>query len=186
MERIRDFLTRHLWVQIALSVLAASVLVALLYPGRSFATVVLRTAIMSAGGICIMVIMRRKEKRAAGGKTNDLLSLDQKLRKGEVPQDPREQSAMRDLVAQRLHRTRHRVAALIFLAVLFTTVTVGTALTAGPRQTIGMTVLSVGFIAWMIYFSNLQNRRLHTMRAALEERVPSVTMSGAPSHRASE
>ncbi|MGW0719286.1 hypothetical protein ACWD3K_31730 [Streptomyces sp. NPDC002778] len=186
MKRIRDFLARHLWAQIALSILAASVLVMLLYPGRSFGTVVLRTAIMSIGGICIVVIARRKEKRAAGGETNDLVSLDQKLRKGDVPQDPREQSAMRDLVAQRLHRTRHRVAALIFLGALFTTVTVGTALTQGPRQTIGLSVLSVAFIGWMIYYSNLQNRRLLTMRAALEDRVPSGATSGASSLRASE
>ncbi|MGV9454546.1 hypothetical protein [Streptomyces sp. NPDC003635] len=185
MQQIRDFLARHLWAQLALSILAASVLVALLFPGRSFGTVLLRTAVMSVGGICVIVIARRKEKRAAGGKTNDLVSLDRKLRTGDVPQDPQEQSAMRDLVAQRLHRTRHRVAALIFLAALFTTITVLTALTQGLRQTIGMTLISVTFIGWMIYYSNLQNRRLHTMRAALQGRVAGGATSGASSLRPS-
>lgn len=185
MKRIRDFLARNLWAQVALSILAASVLVALIYPGRSFGTVMLRTAVMSVGGICVVVFVRRKEKRAAGGKANDLVSLDRKLRKGDVPQDPHEQSAMRDLVAQRLHRTRHRVAALVFLAALFTTVTMLTALTQGLRQTIGMTVISVTFVVWMIYYSNLQNRRLITMRAALQGEDGSGATSSASSLRAS-
>ncbi|MGW5639936.1 hypothetical protein [Streptomyces sp. NPDC003832] len=168
MRHIDTFLARHPWAQFALSVLAAGVLITLLYPGPSFLSVVLRTAVVSVGGFCVVLAVRRREKRAAGGGTDDVLSLDRRLRTGEAPSEAGERTAMRGLVEQRLHRTRHRRAALAFLAVLFTTVTVLTGLTAGPRQTIGMAVLSVVFIGWMVYQSCLQNRRLHAMRAELD------------------
>ncbi|MFF9155235.1 hypothetical protein ACF1AB_23755 [Streptomyces sp. NPDC014846] len=177
MERINVFLAKHLWAQIALSVLTASVLITLLYPGRSFPSVVVRTAVISLGGIAVALVARRREKRAAGGTTDGLVSLDRKLRTGEVPSDPQERAAMRDLVGQRLHRSRHRVAALVFLAALFSAITVLTALTAGPRQTIGMAVLTVAFIGWMAYNSNLQTRRLRTMRAALQTEPSGGTTS---------
>ncbi|WP_225823999.1 hypothetical protein [Streptomyces naphthomycinicus] len=172
MERITVFLAKHLWVQIALSVLAASALITLIYPGRSFLSVVLRTAVVSLGGVGVALAARRREKRAAGGTTDGLVSLDRKLRTGEVPSDPQERRAMRDLVKQRLHRSRHRVAALVVLAVLFTSITVLTALTAGPRQTAGMAVLTVAFTGWMLCHGNLQHRRLRTMRAALRAESP--------------
>ncbi|MFI2641954.1 hypothetical protein [Streptomyces sp. NPDC018610] len=172
MERINVFLAKHLWVQIVLSVLVAAALISLIYPGRPFPFVVARTAVISLGGIGVALATRRREKRAAGGTANGLVALDRKLRTGEVPSDPRERQAMRDLVGQRLHRTRHRVAALIFLAVLFGSITVLTALTAGPRQTIGMAVVTVVFNGWALHNSRLQNRRLRTMSAALRTGAP--------------
>ncbi|MEW2294775.1 hypothetical protein ABZ719_19060 [Streptomyces sp. NPDC006743] len=167
MERVNVFLARHLWVQIALSVLVAAVVITLLYPGRSFLSVVVRTAVISLGGVGVALSARRREKRAAGGTTDGLVSLDRKLRTGEVPSDPRERRAMRELVGQRLHRGRHRVAALVFLGVLFGTITVLTAFTAGPRQTVGMAVITVLFLGSMLYNSRVQTRRLRTMSAAL-------------------
>ncbi|MEU9733150.1 hypothetical protein [Streptomyces sp. NPDC048002] len=172
MQRVNSFLARHLWAQFALSVLAAAALITLLYPGRSFLSVVLRTAVLSVGGICVLLAVRRKEKRAAGGRTDDLVSLERHLRTGEPPADARGRAAMSDLVEQRLHRTRHRGAALVFLAVLFTSVTVLTGLTAGPRQTIGMAALTVVFMGWMLHQSRTQNRRLRAMRAALRSESP--------------
>ncbi|MEV5607523.1 hypothetical protein [Streptomyces sp. NPDC052225] len=166
MERVKIFLAKHLWAQTALSVLAAAVLIQFLYPGRSFAAILARTAVISLGGIGVTLAVRRKEKRAAGS-TNGLVSLDRRLRSGDVPTDPEERRAMRDLVDQRLRRTHHRVAALVFLAVLFVTITVLTAFTAGPRQTIGFSVLTVVFLGWMVHVSNLTNRRLHAMDDAL-------------------
>ncbi|MEU9430922.1 hypothetical protein [Streptomyces sp. NPDC048252] len=168
MERVNAFLGKHLWLQFVLSILCASALVMLLYPGRSALSVVLRTAFVSIGGIVVVLVVRRRERRAAGGGTNGLVSLDGKLRKGEVPVDPAEREAMRGLVAQRLHRTRHRVAALVFLAVLFCTVTALVALTSGPRQTIGFALLTVVFLAWSVGNGNLQHRRLRAMQASLD------------------
>ncbi|MFF8596808.1 hypothetical protein ACF061_36415 [Streptomyces sp. NPDC015220] len=175
MERINVFLAKHLWVQLALSVLVAAALVTLIYPGRSFPSVVARTAVVSLGAVGVTLAARRREKRAAGGSTNALVTLDRKLRTGEVPSDPRERRAMRDLVGQRLHRSRHRVAALVFLAVLFSSVTVLTALTAGARQTVGMAVFTVAFTGWMLYNSRLQHRRLRAMEAALRTESPGGT-----------
>nr|BFD88079.1 hypothetical protein StreXyl84_74800 [Streptomyces sp. Xyl84] len=167
MERVNVFLARHLWVQIVLSVLVAAVVITLLYPGRSFLSVVVRTAVISLGGIGVALSARRREKRAAGGTTDDLVSLDRRLRTGEVPSDPRERRAMRELVGQRLHRSRHRVAALVLLGVLFGSITVLTAFTAGPRQTVGMAVITVVFLGAMLRNSRVQTRRLRTMSAAL-------------------
>ncbi|MER5946298.1 hypothetical protein ABT127_09590 [Streptomyces sp. NPDC001904] len=171
MERVHVFLARHFWVQLLLGVVAGAVLVQLLYPQGSFGAVLVRTAVMSVGGGCVALVLRRRERRTAG-TTDGLVSLDRRLRTGDVPSDPGERQAMRRLVDQRLHRTRHRKAALAFLTVLFVGTTVLTAFTAGPRQTIGLATVTVVFLSWMPYVSSLQIRRLHTMDAALG-RAPS-------------
>ncbi|GGW13739.1 hypothetical protein GCM10018980_15770 [Streptomyces capoamus] len=169
--RVSRFLGRHLWLQVVLSLLAASALIMLLFPGRSFASVLVRTAVTSVGAIAVLVVRRRREKRAAGG-ADDLVSLDLKLRDGEVPEDPQERRAMRDLVAQRLHRTRHRRAALVLLGVLFGGLTVLLALTGNARQSIGFGVLTVVFVGWIAYQGHVQDRRLRSMRAALADDGP--------------
>nr|WP_203643493.1 hypothetical protein [Streptomyces sp. SID14478] len=152
----------------ALAVLVGAVLVQLLYPQGSFAAVLSRTASTSVGGIVVVLVIRRREKRAAGD-TDGLISLDRRLRSGDVPTEPGQRQAMRQLVDQRLHRTRHRKAALVFMAVMFVTITVLMGLTAGPRQIVGFSVLTVVFVSWLTYFSGLQNRRLHVMDAALRD-----------------
>ncbi|MGW2913093.1 hypothetical protein ACWC9X_21900 [Streptomyces asoensis] len=178
MERLNSFLGRHLWLQFVLSILLASALVMLLYPGRSAVSVVLRTAVVSVGGIVVVLVRRNREKKTAGGSTNGLVALDTKLRRGEVPGEPAEREAMRSLVTERLHRTRHRVAALVFLAVMFCTVTAMVALTSGTRQTIGFALLTVGFLSWSVVAGNRQQRRLRTMRAALDDHgVPAAAAS---------
>ncbi|MES9525273.1 hypothetical protein [Streptomyces capoamus] len=170
--RVSRFLGRHLWLQVVLSLLAASALIMLLFPGRSFASVLVRTAVTSVGAIAVLVVRRRRERRAAGGSADDLVSLDLKLREGEVPEDPQERRAMRDLVAQRLHRTRHRRAALVLLGVLFGGLTVLLALTGNARQSIGFGVLTVVFVGWIAYQGHVQDRRLRSMRAALVDDGP--------------
>ncbi|MEU0007180.1 hypothetical protein ABZ079_23590 [Streptomyces sp. NPDC006314] len=64
---------------------------------------------------------------------------------------------MRDLVAQRLHRMRHRVPALAGLAVLFTAVTGLMVLTGAARQAIGFSVLTALFVGWNGYHSNVRH-----------------------------
>ncbi|MFJ7181864.1 hypothetical protein ACIQXA_37170 [Streptomyces massasporeus] len=96
------------------------------------------------------------------------MSLDRMLRRGEVPTDPQARRAMRDLVDQRLHRTRHRGAAQIVLAVMWTPLVVLMALTADLGQTLGMTVLAGSFLIWLVLHGNVQHRRLRTMREALQ------------------
>ncbi|MFJ4713840.1 hypothetical protein [Streptomyces sp. NPDC088785] len=166
MERVHTFFARHFWAQLLLGVLAGVVIVQLLYPQGSFAAVLGRTVFGSLAGVGIALTARRKERRAAGS-TDGLIALDRRLRTGDVPTDPAERQAMRRLVDQRTHRGRHRKAALAFLAVMFVGITVLTAFTAGPRQTVGFAVLTVVFLTWLTYMSSLTNRRLRAMDAAL-------------------
>ncbi|MFD7439715.1 hypothetical protein [Streptomyces sp. NPDC059861] len=168
MERLNTFLTKHLWLQIVLSIPCASAVILLINPGNSAGAVLLRVAVISIGGVLVIVILRRKEKRAAGGSASSLLSLDRKLRRGEVPTEPAEREAMRALVEQRLHRTRHRVTATAFLAFLFASLVAATAVTSGPRQTTGFALFSALFVGWLIVNGNLQNRRLQRMHDALD------------------
>lgn len=167
MERISTFLGKHLWLQAALSILVASAVILLLFPGRSVLWVVVRVAVSSLGGIAVVILVRRMERRAAGGSTDRLVSLDQKLRRGDVPSAPQEQQAMRALVEQRLHRTRHRVAAQAFLAVLCCAVVVLTAVTAGLRHAVGTALFSGAFLSWLVLYGNHQDRRLRAMRTML-------------------
>ncbi|MDH6434619.1 hypothetical protein M2158_003096 [Streptomyces sp. SAI-144] len=167
MERVNAFLGKHVWVQVVLSLLVACVVVLLLSPERSVASALLYVVFASVGGVGVMLAVRRREKRAAGGSVDRLVSLDRKLRRGEVPTAPQERQAMRDLVEQRLHRSRHRVAAQVLLAVLFCAGVVLTALTASLPQTLGMGVFAGVFLGWLVLYGNRQHRLLRAMRTEL-------------------
>ncbi|MYW18591.1 hypothetical protein GT039_24195, partial [Streptomyces sp. SID2955] len=162
MERVSTFLGRHVWLQLVLSLLVAVALVTLLFPGPSVLSVAVRTTITSLGAIGVFLARRRREKRAAGGSADDLVALELKLRHGDVPTAPRERAAMDALVTQRLRRTRHRVAASVCLAVLFTAVAVLMALTGTVRQAVGYAVLTVVFVGWSVHQGNVQHRHLET------------------------
>ncbi|MGW0422046.1 hypothetical protein [Streptomyces sp. NPDC003015] len=172
MERVNSFLGKHLWVQVGLSLLVACAMVLLLSPGRSIASALLYVAFGSIGGFGVVLAVRRREKRAAGGSVDDLVSLDRKLRRGEVPAAPQERQAMRDLVEDRLRRGRHRVAAQVGLAVMCCAVVVATALTATLPQTLGTALFAGVFLGWLVLYGNLQHRRLRTMRAKLTGDTP--------------
>ncbi|MFJ7149162.1 hypothetical protein ACIQVT_13325 [Streptomyces sp. NPDC100445] len=172
MNGVRLFLARHLWAQMALSLAVAVGLILLLFPGQSVVSVVLRTALTSVGAVAVVLGRRRREQRAAGGSAEAVAELDAGLRRGEVPSAPEEREAMRELVTQRLHRMRHRVGALVVLAVLFGGVTLLMALTGTVRQAVGFAVLTVGFVGWNTYHSNRVHRRLRTMEAALRAGEP--------------
>ena len=167
MERVNAFLGKHVWVQVVLSLLVACAVVLLLSPERSVASALLYVVFASVGGVGVMLAVRRREKRAAGGSVDRLVSLDRKLRRGEVPTAPQERQAMRDLVEQRLHRSRHRVAAQVLLAVLFCAGVVLTALTASLPQTLGMGVFAGVFLGWLVLYGNRQHRLLRAMRTEL-------------------
>jgi Flp pilus assembly protein TadB len=166
-ERVNAFLGKHVWVQVLLSLLVACVVVLLLSPERSVASALLYVVFASVGGVGVMLAVRRREKRAAGGSVDSLVSLDRKLRRGEVPTAPQERQAMRDLVEQRLHRSRHRVAAQVLLAVMCCAAVVLTALTASLPQTLGMGLFAGVFLGWLVLYGNRQHRRLRTMRTEL-------------------
>ncbi|WP_328747716.1 hypothetical protein OHT57_19445 [Streptomyces sp. NBC_00285] len=74
---------------------------------------------------------------------------------------------MRDLVEARLHRTRHRVAAQVLLAVMLCGVVAATALTASLPRTLGMALFAGVFLGRLILYGNRQCQRLCAMRAEL-------------------
>ncbi|MFF3847810.1 hypothetical protein [Streptomyces sp. NPDC002328] len=162
-----SFLGKRPCLQVVLSIAVASAVLLLLFPGQSVLGVVVRVAVSSLGGIAVMVLVRRREQRAAGGSADRLVSLDRKLRRGVVPSAPQERQAMRDLVEQRLRRSRHRVAAQVFLAVMFCAVVVLAAVTASTRQTIGMALFSGAFLGWLVLYGSRRHRRLRAMRTKL-------------------
>jgi Flp pilus assembly protein TadB len=166
-EKINTFLAERLWLQIALSVVCATAAILLISPGESPVAVLLRVAGSSIGGVLVLVLLRRREKRAAGGSATGLVALDKKLRDGEAPTEPAERQAMRDLVAQRLHRIRHHTAATAVLAFLVVTLVLLTAATSGLRQTVGYALLGVAGLGWLVIEGRRQRRRLWHMRDAL-------------------
>ncbi|WP_225877345.1 hypothetical protein [Streptomyces resistomycificus] len=148
----------------------AAAVIMVLFPGDSALSVVARTAVTSLGALVVLIVVRSREKRATGGSSGDVVSLDTRLREGDVPEAPEEREAMRALVEQRLHRTRHRRAALAFLGVMSGGIVVLTALTSGPRASAGLAVFSLAFLAWIFGYGRVQIRRLHRMREALAPR----------------
>jgi Flp pilus assembly protein TadB len=166
-ERVNSFLAKHLWTQVALSLLVAFAVVLLLSPERSIASALVYVLFASVGGVGVMLAVRRREKRAAGGSVDALVSLDRKLRRGEIPTAPQERQAMRDLVESRLRRGRHRVAAQVGLAVMCCAVVVATALTASLPQTLGTGLFAGVFLGWLVVYGNRQYRRLRAMHAEL-------------------
>ncbi|MEW2165529.1 hypothetical protein AB0912_21410 [Streptomyces sp. NPDC007084] len=167
LAKLSDVLARHLWLQFVLSWLAATAVVLLLYPGRSVASVLIRVAATSVGAVWLTLRARSREKRAVGGSTDALVTLEGQLRRGEVPADPERREAMRELVDRRLHRTRHRGAALVFLFLLFGGVVVLTALTAGPWRTLGFGLLTAAFLTWAVIAGQRGRRGLLRMRDLL-------------------
>ncbi|MFK4110877.1 hypothetical protein [Streptomyces sp. NPDC002176] len=187
MGRINDFFIRHVWAPIVLGVVVASVVTWVLFGGNPVATVV-RVCLYSVAGLGFMLARRRKEKRAAGGSMDRLVRVEQRLRAGETPSDPEDRRIMREIVERRLHQTRNRVPALVFLALLFAGITVLTGFTASPWRTVGLAVFGVVFLGWMIWNSNRQTHRLRTMRDALQGGDPAPTAArpadGPPVHPA--
>ncbi|MFF7385267.1 hypothetical protein [Streptomyces griseoluteus] len=179
MGRINEFFIRNVWAAVVLGVVVASLVTWVLFADRSFGTVLVRTCFYSVAGIAVALARRRKEKRAAGGSVDRLVRVEQSLRTGEVPSAPEDRAAMREIVGRRLHQTRHRVAALIFLVALFAGIAVLVGLTARPSQTIAFVVFGVAFMGWMVWSGNRQDRRLRTMRDALGTEQPKDVAPGA-------
>ncbi|WP_299529948.1 hypothetical protein [uncultured Streptomyces sp.] len=167
MDRIDDFVAERLWLQVVLSALLAPALIMVISPGESPAAVLLRVGAATVTGAFVVAARQRKERRATGATATGVRSLERRLRSGEPPTDPAERSAMRRLVDERLHRTRHAAAALVGLSLMFAAVAVLAAVTAGARQGFGFAVFTVVFVGWLSRYGSLQRRRLRAMREAL-------------------
>ncbi|GAB2614612.1 hypothetical protein GCM10027168_53980 [Streptomyces capparidis] len=181
MDRLGTWLGRHLWIQVVLSVLAATAIVVAISPRRSVGDVLGSVTVCSLGGVAVLLLVRRRDRRTVGGSTDTLVSLDRRLGRGEVPEDPREREAMRALVARRTHRTRHHRAALVFLFLLFGGVTALSFAAFGPREGIGFGVLSAVFLTWIAWYGARRRRGMRRVGAALG--ADRETRAAAPERR---
>ncbi|WP_333768977.1 hypothetical protein [Streptomyces sp. IBSBF 2435] len=172
MRRIKDLFARHLWLQFTAAWLLAAAFVLLLNPGRSPLGVLVRVVACSLGAVWMTVRRRQRERAVAGGSADELVVLDHMLRRGEVPQDAERRHAMRELVDQRLNRTRHRKSALVFIAALLIAVVVLSAFTSSLWHTIGFGVFSAVFFAYLYLVGGATLHRLQRMRDALADTTP--------------
>ncbi|MFG1811970.1 hypothetical protein [Streptomyces sp. NPDC049040] len=178
MERIDEYFSRHLWLQFAVAWVVATGLVLAVFPGHSVLGVLIRVVLCSAVGIGSALRRRHREERAVGG-TDSLLHLNHLLRKGEAPSDPRQRQAMRELVDRRLHRVRHRKAALVGMAVLLGGTTAMAASIASPVRSIAYGAYAAFFFVYLYFVGRLGITRLRRMRRMVADEDPGVGTAGA-------
>jgi hypothetical protein len=170
MRKIDLWFARHPVAQTLLSVLLATAVILLISPGRSPAEVLGRTAALCVTGMAVVLAFRRREQRAARASGGRYAELEQRMRHGEVPEDPADREAMRGLVAQRLRVNRHRHLALAVLWLLMGGVAVAAALTQSTREAVGYGLLAAVFLGWITWYGRRTRRTM--LRVARELGVP--------------
>ncbi|MEU9416931.1 hypothetical protein [Streptomyces sp. NPDC048272] len=169
MRALNKWLATHLWAQALLVVAVGAGVILLLNPGESPLEAVVRAAVGAVGALGVLFLARRRERRATGGvSSEEYVSLDDRLRHGEVPESADERATMGRLVQERLRATRHRRVALIFLTLMFTSIVVLVGFTAGGLQTVVFAVFAAGFLGWMTWTSVRQHRVLREMASTLD------------------
>ncbi|MEW1873026.1 hypothetical protein AB0420_33895 [Streptomyces caelestis] len=169
MERLNTFLGRHVWAQVLLVVLLGWVVIMLMSPGEPALALLLRAAVTSVGAVAVLLVLRAREKRAAGGSGDRLADLDRRLRHGEIPSSPADRKAMLDLVEQRLHRTRHRRPALVVLWLMYALCVAAPLLLGLVRQALVCGLLGVVFLPLLTWQGGRQLRRLREARETLRK-----------------
>ncbi|MFD5143011.1 hypothetical protein [Streptomyces sp. NPDC058401] len=175
MRKVNKWLALHPWVQgVLLAVIGAGVIL-LLNPGRSPLGALLRAGSGAVGATVMLLLMRRRERRMiSAASEEDYVSLDDRLRHGEVPESEEGRAAMGRLVRDRLDRSRHRVWALAFLFLLFASITTLAATTADVRQAVVLALLATAFLTWLTWTGVHQHRLLVRMDGELRGDVDSV------------
>ncbi|MFI5566959.1 hypothetical protein ACIA6T_06195 [Streptomyces sp. NPDC051740] len=167
MERLNTFLGRHIWAQVLLVVLLGWAVIMLMSPGEPPLVVLARSAVTSVGAVAVLLVLRAREKRAAGGSGDRLVTLDRRLRHGEIPSSPADREAMLDLVEQRLHRTRHRRPALAVLCLVYVLLVAAPLLLGQVRPALVCALLGAICLPLLTWQGGRQVRRLREMREAL-------------------
>ncbi|MER5779996.1 hypothetical protein ABT144_37990 [Streptomyces sp. NPDC002039] len=168
MRALNKWLAAHLWAQALFMVAIGAGVILLLSPGQSPVEAVVRAAVGAVGALGVLLLVRRRERRAAGGVSNEeYVSLDDRLRHNQVPESADERATMGRLVQERLRATRHRRAALVFLALMFTAIVVLVGFTASGLQTVVFALFAAGFMGWMTWTAARQHRVLLRMAATL-------------------
>ncbi|MEO3749150.1 hypothetical protein [Streptomyces sp. B6B3] len=175
MGRLTSWLTQHMWAQIALMVLVAWTLILIISPDTASAETLYRVAGSAIAVTGIVLVFRRRERRAAGGSARHYATLDHALKRERVPDDPAERRALRNLVAQRLRTTRHHRMALVLLYALFASLVAATLATGDVREIVGFGALSAGFLGWITWYSTHQRRLLKRMHTRLTSDAPAIS-----------
>ncbi|OSP43875.1 hypothetical protein B7767_07880 [Streptomyces sp. 13-12-16] len=167
MERLNTFLGRHIWAQVLLVVLLGWAVIMLMSPGEPALVVLARSAVTSVGAVAVLLVLRAREKRAAGGSGDRLVTLDRRLRHGEIPSSPADREAMLGLVEQRLHRTRHRRPALAVLCLMYALLVAAPLLLGQVRQALVLGLLGAIVLPLLAWQGGRQVRRLREVREIL-------------------
>ncbi|GAA2514044.1 hypothetical protein [Streptomyces gobitricini] len=169
MRRLNAWFGEHLWATALVSLVAASALIMLISPGRPWWQVLLRVSVISLGGVAVIYVRRCREKRVTGGSDRTVVALEERLRRGEVPEETGEREALERLVAHRLHASRHWRWAAAGMYVLIGLVMVGVALTAEAPVAVGYAVFSAVFLGWLTLSAVRRVRQLRDMAEALRQ-----------------
>lgn len=167
MERLNTFFGRHIWAQVLLVVLLGWAVIMLMSPGEPPLVVLARSAVTSVGAVAVLLVLRAREKRAAGGSGDRLVTLDRRLRHREIPSSPADREAMLDLVEQRLHRTRHRRPALAVLCLMYALLVAAPLLLGQVRQALVLGLLGAIILPLLTWQGGRQVRRLREVRETL-------------------
>lgn len=167
MERINTFFGRHVWAQVLLTVLLGSAVITLMSPGEPPLVVLTRAAVMSACSVAFLLMLRAREVRAARGSADRLVTLDRRLRRGEIPSSSTDRDAMLELVEQRLHRTRHRRPALVALYLMWALLVVASLLLGNVRQALICGILGAVVLPLLTWHGGRQIRRMRDVRETL-------------------
>ncbi|MFG1809559.1 hypothetical protein [Streptomyces sp. NPDC049040] len=169
MRRITELLARHLWLEFLAAWLLASAFVLLLRPGDSPLALLLRVMVCFVAVLWPALMRRHQERSAAGGSADELVVLDHLLREGEPPEDQGRRRVMRAIVERRLKRTRHRMPALLGVALLLVASLVLVAATSSPWHTAGYGAFCAVFLGYLYVAGGVAVHRLRRMRDALAE-----------------
>ncbi|MFF5158276.1 hypothetical protein ACFY3N_18895 [Streptomyces sp. NPDC000348] len=184
MERFTTFFGRHVWAQVLLVVLLGWAVIMLMSPGEPALVVLVRAAVTSVGAVAVLLVLRAREKRAAGGSGDRLVTLDRRLRHGEIPSSPADREAMLNLVEQRLHRTRHRRPALVGLYLMYALLVTAPLLLGDVRQALVCGLLGAITLPLLTWQGGRQVRRLHEVRETLRKGTDGAGAGdGAPAVR---
>ncbi|MGA5127058.1 hypothetical protein ACPCAG_27655 [Streptomyces pseudogriseolus] len=135
---------------------------------------VLHSALYTGIAMAFLTVQRRRAARAVGTDAGGLADLNRKIRHHEVPQEPKEQAAVRRLVAEQLEQMERARKWLPWWLGAMGIVTIGlVVLGAVSGSLVFPLVFAAGMVAlcfWVLWMRRRSLEHLHWMRQALQQR----------------